>query len=58
MSTRKDAKPDDKADEVRASAAAECRVPDCTREPTTRGLCDAHWASQRGLAEPKGGTDG
>lgn len=32
---------------------AECRVEDCLREPTTRGLCDSHWASRRGLAEPK-----
>lgn len=30
-----------------------CNAPDCKRKPTNRGLCDAHWATQRGLADPK-----
>jgi hypothetical protein len=30
-----------------------CNVPGCTNEPTTRGLCDPHWATHRGLANPK-----
>ncbi|GAA1549902.1 hypothetical protein GCM10009804_03100 [Kribbella hippodromi] len=34
-------------------AKAECNAPDCPRTPTTRGLCDAHYASLRGLADPK-----
>lgn len=28
-----------------------CAVPDCRREPTTRGLCGAHYATHRGLAK-------
>lgn len=30
---------------------AECNVPDCGREPTNRGLCDAHSATHRGLVD-------
>lgn len=32
-----------------SKAVAECNVPDCTRKPTRDGLCDGHWATQRGL---------
>lgn len=38
---------------VAAINAPECNVPDCWREPTTRGLCDAHYATHRGLGNPK-----
>lgn len=34
---------------------AQCNVPDCPRKPTNRGLCDGHWATHRGLADPKKG---
>jgi hypothetical protein len=30
-----------------------CNVGECRGEVTTRGLCDAHWASRRGDADPK-----
>lgn len=30
-----------------------CNVGDCVRKATVRGLCDAHWASRRGDADPK-----
>lgn len=30
--------------------APDCLVPDCTREGSTWGLCDAHWMTHRGLA--------
>lgn len=36
-----------------AERSRTCNVPDCVRQPTTRGLCDAHWMSQRGLADPR-----
>lgn len=39
--------------EAEKAAAAECNVPRCPRTPTFRGLCDGHWASMRGLADPK-----
>lgn len=29
-----------------------CNVPSCPHEPTTRGLCDAHWSTHRGKADP------
>lgn len=37
----------------KAASRRACNVPDCGRKPTTRGLCDAHWASRRGDANPK-----
>lgn len=30
-------------------------APDCPHPPTTHGLCDAHWASRRGLARKENG---
>ncbi|MFI6759371.1 hypothetical protein ACIBF5_09545 [Micromonospora sp. NPDC050417] len=35
--------------------AAECNVLRCKRPPTTRGVCDPHYATHRGYAkkEPK-----
>ena len=32
-----------------------CNAPDCTKAPKKRGLCDPHWATLRGLADPKKG---
>lgn len=34
--------------------AAKCNAPGCGRAPAVRGLCNAHWATQRGLADRKG----
>ncbi|MEV7263981.1 hypothetical protein AB0N38_10560 [Micromonospora aurantiaca] len=31
----------------------ECNVPGCDGSATTRGLCDAHWATHRGFATPR-----
>jgi hypothetical protein len=31
-----------------------CKTADCTKTATTRGLCDGHWMSRRGDADPKG----
>ncbi|GAA2543722.1 hypothetical protein [Pseudonocardia hydrocarbonoxydans] len=30
-----------------------CNVPGCPRTGRVRGLCDPHWATHRGLADPK-----
>lgn len=51
--TRKSAPAQPASVEAEAPAPAECNVPRCPRTPTTRGLCDAHWATMRGLADPK-----
>jgi hypothetical protein len=32
--------------------APECNVPGCRAEPVARGLCDPHWSTHRGLADP------
>jgi hypothetical protein len=42
-----------KTTETKPAAKAECNVPDCTRKPTIRGLCDGHYQSRRGDADPK-----
>lgn len=33
-----------------------CNVPGCLAEPVTRGLCEAHWCTHRGLADPEDQT--
>ncbi len=35
------------------SKASGCKIENCTKPATTRGLCDGHWMSRRGDADPK-----
>ena len=52
-------KRDTEAEQAEQAKAAECLIDGCTNTyDLTRGLCPAHWASQRGLAAPKEGGDG
>lgn len=48
------------ADETPArKAPTACEVDGCSNtDELTRGLCPAHWASRRGDAKPKAGSDG
>jgi hypothetical protein len=32
-------------------AGKRCNGPDCTEDPTHRGLCPVHWDTHRGLAD-------
>jgi hypothetical protein len=43
-----------KTADPKPAAPKTCNAPDCTKAPTSRGLCDPHWASLRGLADKKG----
>jgi hypothetical protein len=41
-----------------AEAPAEvpsCNLPGCPEAPVTRGLCDVHWSTHRGKADPDDG---
>lgn len=38
---------------TRAKADGECKIGDCTKPGANRGLCDGHWMTRRGDADPK-----
>lgn len=58
------------ADETQAAAPAasepqpespkarKCNLPGCVLDAVTRGLCDAHWCTHRGLADVEVQDDG
>lgn len=35
-----------------------CKLADCVAEPATRGLCEIHYATHRGLADREEGDRG
>lgn len=37
----------------RGMGVRSCNLPGCTELPTTRGLCEVHWCTHRGLADPE-----